>query len=90
MYRKGETLEIKVTLAIRRKSALPDGQKTAEDSGKSRENQDNRGQSGKDGRSGQSGQSGQSGETPFGNGFPFFDEMFPFGGDESNKGNGAL
>lgn len=90
VYRKGETLEIKVTLAVRRKSALPDGQKTVEDSGKSRENQDNRGQSGKDGRSGQSGQSGQSGETPFGNGFPFFHEMFPFGGDESNKGNGAL
>ncbi|MBO4686521.1 MAG: trypsin-like peptidase domain-containing protein [Lachnospiraceae bacterium] len=82
VYRKGETLEIKVTLGVRRQSALPDSQKTTENNSKNQEKQGGQGQGGKN---------GQSGETPFGNGgFPSFDGTFPFGDDDSFNGNGAF
>ncbi|MBO4787430.1 MAG: trypsin-like peptidase domain-containing protein [Lachnospiraceae bacterium] len=82
VYRKGETLEIKVTLGVRRQSALPDSQKTTENNSKNQEKQGGQGQGGKN---------GQSGETPFGNGgFPSFDGTFPFGDDDSFNGNGPF
>ena len=90
IYRKGETLEIKVTLAVRRQSALPNSQNTTEDNSS---NQGNQRQNGKNGQSGQSGQNGQSpfdGEYPFFDGaYPFFDGTFPFGDDAMNDMNGA-
>ena len=82
VYRDGETSVIKVTLAVRRQSALPDSQKTTENNSKNQEKQGGQGQGGKN---------GQSGETPFGNGgFPSFDDLFPFGDDDSFNGNGPF
>ena len=81
VYRDGETSVIKVTLAVRRQSALPDSQKTTENNSKNQEKQGGQGQGGKN---------GQSGETPFGGGYPSFDDLFPFGDDDSFNGNGPF
>ena len=70
-----------MTLAVRRQSALPEKQN---ETGDNPEKQENKGQDRKNGRS------GQSGETPFGGGYPSFDDLFPFGDDDSFNGNGPF
>ncbi len=84
VYRDGETSVIKVTLAVRRQSALPEKQNETGDNPEKQEQQENKGQDRKNGRS------GQSGETPFGGGYPSFDDLFPFGDDDSFNGNGPF
>ncbi len=84
VYRDGETSVIKVTLAVRRQSALPEKQNETGDNPEKQEQQGNKGQDRKNGRS------GQSGETPFDGGYPSFDDLFPFGDDDSFNGNGPF
>ena len=84
VYRDGETSVIKVTLAVRRQSALPEKQNETGDNPEEQEQQGNKGQDRKNGRS------GQSGETPFGGEYPSFDDLFPFGDDDSFNGNGPF
>ncbi len=84
VYRDGETSVIKVTLAVRRQSALPEKQNEIGDNPEQQEQQGNKGQDRKNGRS------GQSGETPFDGGYPSFDDLFPFSDDDSFNGNGPF
>ena len=87
VYRQGETTEIKVTVAVKRQTFLPEEKKSSE-SGKS---QNGQGQQNPYGRQGQNGQQGgQSGSNPFGSGtFPFSDDSFPFSqGETQDSENG--
>ncbi|MCR5376972.1 MAG: trypsin-like peptidase domain-containing protein [Lachnospiraceae bacterium] len=84
VYRDGETSVIKVTLAVRRQSTLPEKQNETGDNPEKQEQQGNKGQDRKNGRS------GQSGETPFGGEYPSFDDLFPFGDEDSFNGNGPF
>ncbi|MBO4483872.1 MAG: trypsin-like peptidase domain-containing protein [Lachnospiraceae bacterium] len=95
IYRQGKTLDIEVTVAIRRQSYLPDDtndnstQQYPNGSPRQQYPNGSQGQQGQQYPNGSQGQQGQSGTNPFGDGsFPFSDGTFPFSQSELPEMNG--